>query len=109
MVDEATRRATGAGVAERVRVQRADVAALPLEEASVDMVVSSVSFHHWTDVPAAVRELRRVTRPTGRVWIYDARIAPWRRLTAAADVPVPRTSAGLLFTRAELPHATSTR
>lgn len=71
--------------------------------------MSSVSFHHWSNAPAAVRELRRVTRPTGRIWIYDARIAPWRRLADAVGGTVPRTSAGLLFTRAEMPHPAGVR
>lgn len=102
MVEVARRRVTQADVGERLWVELADVAALPLDPASVDLVVSSLSFHHWTDVPAAVRELRRVTRPGGRIWIYDVRIAPWRRLAEAAGEPVPRTSAGLLFARAEL-------
>ncbi|GGQ77078.1 class I SAM-dependent methyltransferase [Couchioplanes azureus] len=109
MVEVANRRAANAGLGQRVRVDRADVAALPLDDASVDLVVSSVSFHHWTDVPGAVREMRRVIRPTGRIWIYDARIAPWRRLAAAAYGSLPRTSAGLLFTRAEVPAAAGVR
>ena len=48
---------------------------LPLPDASVDLVVSSLSAHHWDDVAAAVRELRRVLRSDGRAWIYDVRFA----------------------------------
>ncbi|MEV0898147.1 class I SAM-dependent methyltransferase [Actinoplanes sp. NPDC049802] len=101
MVEQARQRATAAGVADRVHVSRADVADLPLADASVDLAVSSVSFHHWADVPAAVRELRRVIRPTGYVWIYDGRIAPWARLAQATAAPVPRTRAGWAFVRAQ--------
>jgi len=101
MVEQARRRATAAGVAGRVHVSRSDVAELPVADASVDLVVSSASFHHWADVPAAVRELRRVIRPAGRVWIYDGRIAPWARLAQATAAPVPRTGSGWLFVRAQ--------
>jgi ubiquinone/menaquinone biosynthesis C-methylase UbiE len=97
MVEQARQRATAAGVADRVHVSRSDVADLPLADASVDLAVSSVSFHHWADVPAAVRELRRVIRPE----IYDGRIAPWARLAQATAAPVPRTRAGWAFVRAQ--------
>lgn len=52
-----------------------DVAALPYPDASVDLVVSLLSQHHWADVPASLRELRRAVRPGGQIWIYDARLA----------------------------------
>lgn len=45
--------------------------------------MSSISQHHWTDVEAAIRDLRRVLAPGGRLWIYDARFA-LRKATAAA-------------------------
>jgi ubiquinone/menaquinone biosynthesis C-methylase UbiE len=103
MVRVARRLAAEAGVIERIHIERADVADLPLPDRSVDLVVSTASLHHWHDVPGAAREIRRVVRPTGRVWIYDVRMAPWRRLAAAVGAPVPRTPAGLLFVRGELP------
>jgi ubiquinone/menaquinone biosynthesis C-methylase UbiE len=102
MIKVARQRADEAGVAERTRIQRADVADLPLPDGSVDLVVSTASYHHWRDVPGAARELTRVVRPTGRIWIYDVRFARWRRLSAAVGAPIPRTRVGLLFTRAEI-------
>lgn len=102
MIALAGRRAEEAGVGDRMRIACADVAALPLPDDSVDLVVSTVSFHHWADVPGAARELARVVRPGGHIWIYDARFAPWRRLAAALGGPVARTPRGALFTRAEL-------
>lgn len=50
-----------------------DVAALPYPDASFDLIVSSLSQHHWSDVEGGVRDLRRVLRPGGWLWIYDAR------------------------------------
>ena len=45
------------GVAER----------LPYPDASIDLVVSSTSFDHWTDQYAGLGECARVLRPGGRV------------------------------------------
>jgi ubiquinone/menaquinone biosynthesis C-methylase UbiE len=46
---------------------------LPLPDVSVDLVVSSLSSHHWSDPAMAVRELRRVVRDGRRALIYDLR------------------------------------
>jgi ubiquinone/menaquinone biosynthesis C-methylase UbiE len=102
MVAVAGRRAAEAGVSDRMRIERADVSALPFADGSIDLAVSTVSFHHWSDVAGAARELTRVVRPGGPIWIYDARIAPWRKLAAALGEPVARTRLSLLFTRGEL-------
>ena len=52
---------------------RAD--ALPFAEASFDLVATRFSAHHWPDVPAALREMRRVIRPDGALIVIDA-VAP---------------------------------
>ena len=45
---------------------------LPFEDASFDFVFSRYSAHHWHDFPAALREARRVLKPTGRAVFMDA-------------------------------------
>ncbi|MCI3204909.1 class I SAM-dependent methyltransferase [Pandoraea capi] len=44
---------------------------LPFDDASFDLVFSRYSAHHWADVGAALREMRRVLKPGGRVAICD--------------------------------------
>jgi ubiquinone/menaquinone biosynthesis C-methylase UbiE len=75
MIAQARRNAADAGLDDAVRFTVGDVADLPYPDATFDLVVSTMSQHHWRDAAAGLRELRRVLRPTGRVWIYDLRFA----------------------------------
>ncbi|HSK51213.1 MAG TPA: methyltransferase domain-containing protein, partial [Clostridia bacterium] len=50
---------------------------LPLEDRSVDLVVSALSAHHREDLAAAVVEIRRVPRARGTARIYDVRFATY--------------------------------
>jgi ubiquinone/menaquinone biosynthesis C-methylase UbiE len=71
---------------DRVTFSVGDAAALPYPNETFDLVVSSMSQHHWADVPAAMREIRRVLGPGGRAWIYDARIALHQAKSAAREL-----------------------
>jgi ubiquinone/menaquinone biosynthesis C-methylase UbiE len=73
MIARATEAATTPVASGRVTYRVADVRALPYPDGSIDLVVSSLSLHHWTDVPAGLAEIQRVLRPEGRAWIYDLR------------------------------------
>ncbi|WP_314153543.1 class I SAM-dependent methyltransferase [Rouxiella badensis] len=44
---------------------------LPFEDASVDVAISRYSAHHWHDVGAALREVRRILKPGGKVVMMD--------------------------------------
>ena len=67
--------------AANIRFHVGDVVALPYPDKSVDLVVSSLSLHHWEDPAAGLRDIVRVLRPGGRAWIYDFR--PTLRRSAA--------------------------
>jgi len=58
-----------------LRFQVGDVAALPFADHSVDLVVSTLSLHHWDDPAAGLNEIVRVLAPGGQAWIYDFRTA----------------------------------
>jgi ubiquinone/menaquinone biosynthesis C-methylase UbiE len=69
---------------ERASVRVGDVTRLPFEDGSFDLIVSSLSLHHWDDPAAARPELARVLRPGGQVVIYDFGFAPIDKLAEAA-------------------------
>jgi SAM-dependent methyltransferase len=50
-----------------------DVASLPFQDASFDLVVSTLSMHHWADPRAGLSEIGRVLRPGGRALVWDLR------------------------------------
>src|SRR5260370_4137072 len=51
--------------------------ALPLQDASVDLALSTASFHHWQDQAAGLREIARVLRPGGYFILVDASFPDW--------------------------------
>ena len=51
--------------------------ALPLQDASVDLALSTSSFHHWQDQAAGVREIARVLRPGGYFILVDISLPDW--------------------------------
>ena len=49
----------------RLRFMVGDGARMPFADGSVDMVVSTLSLHHWADPVAVLAEIDRVLRPGG--------------------------------------------
>jgi ubiquinone/menaquinone biosynthesis C-methylase UbiE len=56
-----------------VQLVRGNVRSLPFSDDTFDLVVSTLSFHHWRDPAEGIRQCLRVTVPGGRCWIYDLR------------------------------------
>ena len=73
MVDLARANAAS-GVADgTIQFEVGDVAELPFQDGSFDVVVSSMSLHHWAHPQAGLAEIDRVIRPGGRALIWDFR------------------------------------
>jgi ubiquinone/menaquinone biosynthesis C-methylase UbiE len=71
MVERARRLLPGAAL------EVAPAEALPLPDATVDLVLSCVSFHHWSDQPKGLAEAGRVLRSSGRLCLADIVLPRW--------------------------------
>jgi SAM-dependent methyltransferase len=71
MREQATRAAELAGLSERVRIVSGLLEELPLEDASVDVVISNGVLNLSPDKRRAFAEIVRVLRPGGRLWLAD--------------------------------------
>jgi ubiquinone/menaquinone biosynthesis C-methylase UbiE len=76
----------GGGDARRPSFLVGDVASLAFPDGSFDLVVSTLSMHHWADPTAGLGEIGRVLRPAGRALVWDFRpgVVPFH-----AHVPDP--------------------
>jgi len=88
MIDHARRLATETATPARISFTVADVADLNYPDGRFDLIISTLSQHHWADRRSAMRELLRVLKPGGQIWIYDVRFA-LRRAAAAAHAAGP--------------------
>jgi len=71
----------------RIRLSQAAAEALPHPDASFDLVVSTVSFDHWANQGAGLRETARVLRDGARLVLADL-CATW---AVARHRPRPET------------------
>ena len=88
------------GVAERVRLETADMRALPFENQTIDRVVSSLAIHNIPDKEGraqAVHEIVRVLKPDGQLALLDIRCTgEYVQVLRALGWPDPQRS-GLVF------------
>ena len=75
MIERARANADSAGDADERRPSFlvGDVASMPFPDESFDLVVSTMSMHHWADPTAGLTEIDRVLRPGGRALVWDFR------------------------------------
>ncbi len=73
MLAQARKRAEEAGIA-NVTWQEAPAEALPFTDGSFDLVTVRIAPHHFRDVPAFLRETRRVLRPGGALALCDTTV-----------------------------------
>ncbi len=62
-----------AGVGERVAFELGDAQKIPCPDGSLDLVVSTLSLHHWSDPVAVLNEIARVLKPGGAYLVFDLR------------------------------------
>jgi len=79
MLAEAEDYAQQRSIGQAAAFRKGDVRQIPFEDGSVDLVVSTLSLHHWSDPVAVLDEVARVLRPDGSLLVFDLR----------RDVPAP--------------------
>lgn len=70
MVKIASAAAAKKGMA-NVEFRQGSADALPFNDREFDLVISTLSFHHWKKPEQALDEIYRVLREGGEAWIYD--------------------------------------
>ncbi len=78
MIERGRRKMAG----KSVEFIEADALHLPMEDASLDLVVSAFGFRNLADYNAGLREIRRVLRPGGQIGILDFSMPPQPLATA---------------------------
>jgi SAM-dependent methyltransferase len=73
MIELARANATATSDGDTPSFEVGNASALSFPDESFDLVVSTLSMHHWTDVRAALSEIGRVLRPNGRALVWDLR------------------------------------
>jgi SAM-dependent methyltransferase len=106
MIDHARENADEAGGHGRApEFAVADVAELPFEDDSFDVVLSTMSMHHWTEPERGLAEIGRVLRPGGRALIWDIRAGR----SLPFHPPAPDPEATIAGTALELVRSTPWR
>lgn len=84
MLDATRVRLSRVALADRATFVVGDVTSIPAQDATFDLVVSSLSAHHWPDAAAGFAQIRRVLRSGGRALVYDLP-SRWGRLETGSS------------------------
>jgi ubiquinone/menaquinone biosynthesis C-methylase UbiE len=93
MLATASKNLSSLGFGEKTEFRRGGAQSLPLENDSVENVVSTFSLHHWSDPTKAFQEIHRVLKPGGQFLVLDLRRDPrrffyWLIIFATKVVPL---------------------
>ena len=72
MIRLASQNIKKAALTNRISQKLGNAAKLPFPDNSIDLIISTGSFHHWKNPIKAFNEIFRVLKENGKAWIYDA-------------------------------------
>jgi ubiquinone/menaquinone biosynthesis C-methylase UbiE len=73
MINLANRRASQVGLSKRVKFRIGDAERVPFPDESFDLVVSTLSLHHWSKPERVFDEVARILIPGGKCALFDVR------------------------------------
>lgn len=73
MLADARQSAQQANLGEQVDFRPGNVEDIPFPDQSLNLVLSTLSLHHWTDPVQVLNEIDRVLKPGGAFYIFDLR------------------------------------
>ncbi len=73
MVMIARQKAEDAGLSQRVQFEYGSAEHIPYGDGYFDLIVSTLSFHHWANRRECLKEIHRVLKIGGEAWIYELR------------------------------------
>ena len=73
MVTIARQKAEDAGLSQRVQFEYGSAEHIPYGDGYFDLIVSTLSFHHWANRIECLKEIHRVLKIGGEAWIYEIR------------------------------------
>jgi ubiquinone/menaquinone biosynthesis C-methylase UbiE len=71
MVAKARKNIEKAGLSDVIEMKQGSANALPFDDNTFDVIVSTGSIHHWKQPEAGLNEVHRVLKPGGYALIYD--------------------------------------
>jgi len=73
MLEIARNNARNAGMSDRCEFKYGSARNIPYPDGYFDLVISTLSFHHWAERKNCLKEIYRVLSPRGEAWIYEIR------------------------------------
>lgn len=73
MVEKAKANFASIGYGEKIEFKQGSADHLPFGDGTQDLIVSTLSLHHWDEPQLAFKEIYRVLKPGGQMLIYDLR------------------------------------
>jgi ubiquinone/menaquinone biosynthesis C-methylase UbiE len=71
MVEQAKKNVVEAGLSEFIEIKLGSASQIPFQDQTFDIVVSTVSMHHWKQPEACLNEVYRVLKDNSYALIYD--------------------------------------